>query len=59
MASTRIFSRHGVVMSSIMVTGDSEIKSLTVAAIKVENDLGVDKNASSFEMGEFSEEDYE
>jgi Txe/YoeB family toxin of Txe-Axe toxin-antitoxin module len=33
-------------------------ESLTVAAIKVENDLGVDKNASSFEMGEFSEEDY-
>jgi hypothetical protein len=33
-------------------------ESLTVAAIKVENDLGVDKKASSFEMGEFSEEDY-
>lgn len=33
-------------------------ESLTVVAIKVENDLGVDKNASSFEMGEFSEEDY-
>lgn len=33
-------------------------ESLTVAAINVENDLGVDKNDSSFEMGEFSEEDY-
>lgn len=33
-------------------------ESLTVAAIKVENDLGGANIASSFEMGEFSEEDY-